>query len=130
MPLFLSADWIASANTLLGQIPSLDVGEPLVIQQNVSDHRGDSSYHMVFDRDGARLVGGAATGPDVVFTLDYDTAAAVAQGRVSAQAAFQNGALEVSGDMAALVAHRALVATCDDALAPLRTATTYDRTDA
>ncbi|MDH4169308.1 MAG: SCP2 sterol-binding domain-containing protein [Acidimicrobiia bacterium] len=130
---YLSSEWIEEANRLLAAAPDLAIeagGAPLVIQQTVQAPEADHLYHLVFDTDGARAVAGRADRADVEFRLPYDTAVAVARGQLSAQAAFQSGALRIAGTMQRLLAHREAVTACDDVLAPLRADTSYGAVDA
>jgi putative sterol carrier protein len=61
----------------------------------------------------------------VSFALDYDTAAAIAKGELSAQAAFMQGKLKLGGDVGVLIRQHALFDGLDDALAGLRADTEY-----
>jgi hypothetical protein len=61
----------------------------------------------------------------VTFTQDRTTAAAIATGRLSAQAAFIDGRLRVGGDLSALLDRAAELAALDDLFASARAATTW-----
>lgn len=93
-------------------MPSADGGEPVRWHVTIADGR-------------AALVPGAADHPDLRFTTDYATAAAIAAGTLSAQRAFVEGRLRVGGDLALLIAHQRAIAAVDDVLAPVRDQTTY-----
>jgi len=66
-----------------------------------------------------------ASPPDLRFTTDYATAAAVAAGDLGAQRAFVEGRLRVGGDLSLLTAHQRAMAAVGDALAAVRAETSY-----
>ena len=82
-------------------------------------------WHVTIADGRAALVPGAADHPDLRFTTDYATAAAIAAGTLSAQRAFVEGRLRVGGDLSLLIAHQRAIAAVDDVLAPVRDQTTY-----
>ena len=61
----------------------------------------------------------------VVFTEDYDTAAAIGRGDLSAQSAFMMGRIRVRGDLSKLVEQSNVFGEIEDVLAELRAETTY-----
>ncbi len=121
MPRFLSAEWAeAVATTVAG----VDTGDArLHIRHVVGDVR--YSLRIANGRVTADLDSDGGAEPDVVFTHDYETAAAINRGELSPQQAVLAGRLRVSGDPAALVRHADLLARVGVALEPLRSATTY-----
>jgi putative sterol carrier protein len=64
---------------------------------------------------------------DVVFTEDWDTAAAIAEGRLSPQAAFVDGRVRVSGNVALVMAAQDALAAVETALDGVRATTSYGR---
>jgi hypothetical protein len=90
---------------------------------------GDVTWHVRLDGGTAELVDGpvgGVGGPDVRFTTTYETAAAVASGRLAAQRAFAEGRLRVGGDLRALTRWQRTFAALDDVLAGVRADTAFD----
>ena len=126
MPRFLSPEWFdaAVADPAEAAGPTAD---RLVIQQTVTDTPdGDVSYLVVVEGDSARLAraGGSDT-PDLTITTGWATAAAVAQGQLSAQRALMDGHLRVRGDLNRLAAATERLKGLDPLPAELRESTTY-----
>ncbi len=119
---FLSPEWLAEVGALAtGASP----GGALRVHQRVTGGPdGDVEYTM-------RVADGTVTytpgpGPaDVELTLDYATAAAISQGRLSPAAAFAAGRLRAGGSVAALAAHQEAVARIGERLASVPAATEY-----
>jgi hypothetical protein len=101
MPAFLSPEWFEQAITP----PAPPAPHQLVIEQQVRDSPyGSASYLVVVDGERAWLERpGPGRVPDLTFTADYDTAAAIFQGRLSAQRALMQGRLRVKGSAKALL---------------------------
>ena len=70
----------------------------LVVQHVVGDRR----YYVVVDGDDVSVHEGEAEAPTLTFTSDRETADAVRDGTLSAQAAFMAGRLRIGGDLSAL----------------------------
>lgn len=66
-----------------------------------------------------------SSGADVSISVDYDTAAAIAQGHLSSQRALLEGRLRVGGRAASLAGRAAELAGVDPVPPALRAATTY-----
>jgi hypothetical protein len=126
---YLSDEWMTEAATALAAGPAPEDGgpdEPVVLQYDVTAAPGGKrSYALRFDRSGIHLDLGAHRDVSASFTLDYDVAAQIAQGQLSAQAAFMQGRLKLGGDVMVLVRQHALLDGLDDALAELRARTEY-----
>jgi putative sterol carrier protein len=89
----------------------------LTVQQVVLDGAREVVYALVLG-DGAMSVrAGRVDAPDVTLTQDRATAEQIRAGTLSAQVAFLDGRLRLSGDAAALRQAGAPLATLDDALA-------------
>ncbi len=71
---------------------------------------GDAQYHVRIGPDGARVHAEAAPDAPVRLSTDHATAAAIARGEESAQAAFMAGRLRVAGDLQAVVTGASMLA--------------------
>lgn len=127
---YLSDEWVGAADDLLRSVvldPPLD-GPPISIETIVTEAPAGPTGYVV------ELRGSGATarrrGPDEATTLRltqrYATAAAVARGDLSAQAAFLSGEIGLGGDVGVLISHAGLVAGMGDVLAPLRARTRFE----
>jgi hypothetical protein len=119
---FLSPEWLAR---MAEAMSTASVRGALSIHQRVTGGpEGDIEYTL-------RLAGGTVAfepgpGPaDVELVSDYDTAAAISQGRLSPAAAFAAGRLRVGGSVTALVADHEVFAELGTLLADVAGATTY-----
>lgn len=83
------------------------------------------AYHVEVHGDEVRIAPGVAADPTVTFIQDWDTAAAIGKGELSAQGAFMAGRIRVRGDLPRLVECGDVFGNLDDALAGLRSQTTY-----
>ena len=126
MARYLSDEWFTAVAAALE--PEFDGSAPpaLVIQQQVDDGPDGPVVWHVAITDAARTVRqGAHPSPTVTFTQDYATAAAVANGDLSAQEAFMTGRITMGGDAGALIEAAPAMAAVGDALAAVRADTTY-----
>jgi putative sterol carrier protein len=73
----------------------------IVVQQELTD--SGACWHVVLDGPRASVVAGPHAAPDVTFTQDTATAAAIESGALSAQQAFMDGRLRVRGAVGRLV---------------------------
>jgi putative sterol carrier protein len=123
---FLSAEWVAALDAAAtgSSVPN---GLRLVVQQIVpdGDGGGEVAYAVRIADGTVRVASGRADDADVTFTQDRATAAAIATGELSAQAAFIDGRLRVGGDLSALLEHTAALAALDDVFASARAATVW-----
>ena len=141
MPRFLTEMWIAAAtkavNAAAVDLERAAPGRPIGITQVVeSDTHQTVVYHVTThdpaapaDPGPTRLDRGAADPEDVRLRTDWTTAVALALGTVSAQRAFVEGRLVITGDVERLAEAQALFAALDAALAPVRANTSYDDSD-
>jgi hypothetical protein len=120
---FLSDAWVAAANRAVSGLAP--VSEPLVVGVTVTgDPQGDRSHQLILGPDRVGVERGP--GPvSVAMTLGWELAVAINQGRESAQRAFLDGRLSLSGDPVVLLGHQAHLAQVDDVLGQLRLRTTY-----
>lgn len=122
---FLSDAWIASLGVAASEagVPS---GLRLVIQQVVLQEESDERAFAIRIAEGNVTVEpGRADDADVSFTQDRATAAAIAQGELSAQAAFLAGRLRVGGDLRAVMERAGELGVVDDVFAKARATTTW-----
>ena len=126
---YLSDEWIEAADTALsrGWDAGADTGDATTIAYTVSGAPGGKvTYHLHFGPDGAGVAAGKPEGdPEVTMELDYDTAAEIARGEASPQAAFMQGRLKLGGDVTLLIRGAGRLASVGDALGPLRDSTEY-----
>ena len=78
-----------------------------------------------FDHGTVALQPGPHPDAPVSFSLDYDTAVAIARGDLSAQAAFMQGRLKLGGDVTVLIRDGGALDGVHDALGPLRADTEF-----
>jgi putative sterol carrier protein len=122
---YLSDEWMEQA---AAGLESADVPDDaqMVIQYEISGG-GNGKVRYVLDvRDGkATIISGKQADAPVTFTLDYDTAVAVAKGELSAQVAFMQGRMKLAGDVRVLIDGAAALASVNDTLGDLRASTEY-----
>lgn len=122
---FLSDAWIASLGVAAreARVPS---SLRLVIQQVVLQEETDERAFAIRIAQGMVSVEpGRADDADVSFTQDRATAAAIARGELSAQAAFLAGRLRVGGDLRAVMERAGELGVVDDVFAKTRASTTW-----
>lgn len=119
---FLSAEWLAQLASLTASAsPAADVS---VHQRVTGTPDGEVEYTL-------RLAGGRVTlesGPgdaDVELVTDYETAAAISQGRLSPASAFAAGRLRVGGSVSDLVARQGAFAAMATLVGGMAEVTTY-----
>ena len=131
MARFLSPEWFDDVRTdTEGAASGSDApaGDRLVLRQVVrATPDGDVVYHVTVEAGCVRILppGEDAGSPDLTITTDWDTAAAIAQGKVAAQAALIEGRLRVKGNLAAIASHAAGLPGLDPVSASARDRTTY-----
>ncbi len=125
---YLSDPWLAAAAAAVSAaVDPLPRSADITIQQVVTGSPdGDRTYAVVMAGQSLSLVPGSSAEPDVTFTQDWDTACGIAQGSLSAQAAFMNGRMKIGGNTNLLVENHDLLAEVDDLLGELRAQTTFD----
>jgi putative sterol carrier protein len=133
MPRYLSPEWLDAAqraidasNSMRKATAASEAAADFVVQHVVTGGGdGDLTYHVLAGADGVRIRRGEALDPTVVFTEDYGTAAAIGRGELSAQAAFMAGRIRVHGDLRRLVEQGDAFDEIEEALADLRSETSY-----
>ena len=131
MARFLSPAWFDDVRTdTEGTASGSDApsDDRLVLRQVVrGTPDGDVVYHVTVEPGRARILppGQDAGSPDLTITTDWDTAAAIAQGKVAAQAALIEGRLRVKGNLAAIASHAGGLPGLDPVPATVRDRTTY-----
>ena len=124
---FLSPEWLTAAAGALRAVAPRETGAHLVVQQIVTNGPdGEVAYLVRISTDAVELVPGRGDA-DVVFTEDWDTAAAIGEGRLSPQAALMEGRIRTSGNVSVVMAAQDTLASVESALAGVRAATTYGR---
>jgi putative sterol carrier protein len=122
----LSPEWIAAldeaarTSTALREVAAaLD----LTVQQVVIDDTDEVAWYVRLRGGEVGVHPGRADVADVTFTQDGATARAIADGDLSAQAAFMAGRLRTGGDLTQLLAHRDALAGLEDVFAEVRSRT-------
>jgi putative sterol carrier protein len=121
VPRYLSPEWIEALDASLAS-SVFAPGVRLVIQHIVDD---DTAYYITVDDERAGVRAGRAEHPTVTFSQDHTTAAAIAQGQLSAQQAFMSGRLLVRGDLPALTRAQDVMDELDHAFGSVRQQTAF-----
>ncbi len=129
MARYLSNEWFDS----IGAAPSSPTDPAdttaLVLQHVITGgpDRGESRYHVRISAGRAVIVRGLASDPPpaVTFTEDYETAAAIASGELTTEAALLAGRIRVAGDMASLVSRQSELVVADHVPPAVRASTAY-----
>jgi putative sterol carrier protein len=118
---FLTDAWLDDLDAA-ARVAELPTEASLVLQQVVTDGPdGHEVAYALVVRDGrVRVERGRAGNPDLVFTQDRATAAAIHRGELSAQAAFMQGRLRLRGDLRAVVDRAGELAAVHDVFASVR----------
>ena len=117
---FLTDGWLDALDAAAQRAP-VDPDLRLVLQQVVPDGpTGELAYAIVLEDGRARVERGRVTNPDLTFTQDHATAAAIHRGELSAQTAFIEGRLRLGGDLRAVIDRAGAVAALDDIFAAAR----------
>lgn len=129
MPKFLSTEWLdemsAVAQRSHGKTDAI-TGVRLCMQEVVIGNDGvETRYYLVIEDGALRCQAGDAPAPDVTLTQDYETAAALHRGDISAQQAFIDGRLKVSGNVALVAQHAETFTTLSNVFTELRDRTTF-----
>lgn len=122
---FLSPEWIGELGASAESVRvSLDLH--LVVEQIVSDRDSSEVSYVIEITSGRVLVRpGRTDDADITFTQDRATAAAIARGELSAQAAFMAGRLRVGGDLRSVMDRSRELAAMVDVFAGARATTTW-----
>lgn len=123
---YLSDEWLDRAAALLEATPSLAPEDPFAIEMEISTDEGFVRYAVAVVDGRPGLHRDTPPGCSVGrFSMAYPTAAAIAEGRQSAQAAFMAGTLHVGGDISAIIANADRLVDLNDTLALLRAETSF-----
>ncbi|CAN5486216.1 hypothetical protein BH10ACT3_BH10ACT3_21510 [soil metagenome] len=129
MTQYLSDEWLTEADAALAADTALAAAIAdldLTIQYEVTGApSGKAAYGVRLDHGKAGIEPGPHKDAPVSFALDYETAAAIAKGELSAQAAFMQGKLKLGGDTGVLIRQHAAIDGLSDALGTLRATTEY-----
>jgi hypothetical protein len=127
---FLSAEWFAEIDRYAPQ--EAGEGPQLVLEQVVHDTpEGEVRYRVIVRGEFAHIEpapahgNGATTAPDLTIASDWATAAAIAQGQLSTQAALMAGRLRIRGSLVRLARRGARLAGLDPVPPEVRRRTTY-----
>jgi predicted lipid carrier protein YhbT len=113
----LTPEWLA-ALAAAGARATVPDHVQLVVQQVVVDDDGTEVAYVVRVEGGRIAVEpGRSEDAQVTFTQDRATAAAIAAGSLSAQAAFLDGRLRVGGDLSLVLSGARDLAVLDDVFA-------------
>ena len=122
MARFLSEAWFDD----VAAMAPIDDRTSLTLQQVVTDApEGEVRYHVRVSEGRAAIYVGQAARPDATFTEDYATAAAVARGELSVQAALLAGRIRIGGNMATLSRYQEDLAGMDPIPAAVRATTSF-----
>jgi hypothetical protein len=133
VPEFLSAEWIDALDTAAqaATLPESAADASLTVEQVVRDApAGEVRYHLRLEGRRARVRRGAAEAPDLRLFADYDIAARLQRGEISAQQALAAGSLKVQGRLQRLVQAGDALQALEDLFAPVRADTTYPESPA
>ena len=124
---YLSDEWMQKADDALAASGALTASDAdLEIQYEVAGApAGKVAYALRVGGGSGGIEAGPHPDAPVSFTLDYATAAKIARGELSAQAAFMQGDLKLGGDVTVLIRQHELLGEIDDALASLRADTEF-----
>ena len=129
MVTYLSDEWMERAGSALAADQALadaTTDLDLTLAYEVAGGPGGKrSYALRFDHGTVALQPGPHPDAPVSFSLDYDTAVAIARGDLSAQAAFMQGRLKLGGDVTVLIRDGGALDGVHDALGPLRADTEF-----
>lgn len=129
MAQYLSEEWLEQAAAALAAdalfAEAIADAELSILYEVSASPTGKTVYCIRMDHGTTSLVLGPAKDAQVSFGMDYDTAVSIAQGEVSAQAAFMQGRIKLGGDVTVLIRQHAALDGFSDALAALRETTTY-----
>ncbi|HLT15676.1 MAG TPA: SCP2 sterol-binding domain-containing protein [Acidimicrobiales bacterium] len=121
---FLSDEWLDELEeaAVRATVPSTI---RLTVQQVVDDGGVERAYALRIEGGRVHVLRGRVADADVTFTQDRATAAAIAQGHESAQAAFLAGRLRIGGDLHRYGDAAVALAEVGDVFAQLRATTTF-----
>jgi putative sterol carrier protein len=104
MPQYLSQEWLDEFVTLAADQPNRPGATVKIQYKATGGPAGDIDYYWVIDEGKileAKL--GTIDGPDFTMTSAYDDGAKIQRGELEATAAFMQGKMKVSGNMAKMM---------------------------
>jgi len=126
---YLSLEWIDALTDEVAASPAMHAaadGCRLGVTQVVVDGpEGDVTYHLQVADHAARFGAGPAEPEDVRFEQDWETAVAVATGRLNAQEAFMAGRIRLTGDQQKLLDSQDVFRALDGIFSTVRARTEY-----
>ena len=126
---YLSPEWIDAVQAELtetGVLTDLAGGHTIGVTQVVTDTPdGTVTYHLQIGDGAASFGGGPAEPEDVRFEQDWATATGVATGHLSAQEAFINGRIRLTGDQHKLLESQPVFGALDQVFNTVRARTDY-----
>jgi hypothetical protein len=127
---YLSLDWIDALRVEVAKsaaLAELCADHSIGVTQVVTESpEGIVIYHLQVSADGATFGAGPAEPEDVKFEQDWETAVAVATGKLNPQAAFLSGSIRLTGDQQLLMAARPVFAALDLVFSTVRGRTRYE----
>lgn len=128
VPRFLSPEWADAVAAATGSL--LLPGEPTVTVAHLVEGAPGGDLSWVVRVAGGRVSVALRPGldpaeADIVFVEDYETACALARGDLTAEQAVGAGRLKLRRGAQALVTHAGTLRALGEALAGLRSATTW-----
>ena len=128
MPEFLSAEWIDALDAAAREatLPETAADVSLTVEQVVRDGPdGEARYHLRLEGGHARVHHGSTDEPDLRLSTDYDIAAQLQRGEITAQDALAAGRLKVQGRFHRVRHASDALAALEDLFAAVRATTTY-----
>jgi putative sterol carrier protein len=126
---YLSLDWIGALRREVAadeHLTDLAAHHEIGITQVVTDGpEGTVTYHLQVGNGGAAFDTGVAEPEHVRMEQDWDTAVAVATGRLNAQEAFVSGRIRLTGDQQRLLDAQPVFGALDGVFASVRDRTEY-----
>lgn len=126
---YLSPEWIDAVRTELtetGALADLASDHAIGVTQVVTDTPGGTvTYHLQVGGGSASFGSGPAEPEDVRFEQDWTTATGVATGNLSAQEAFINGRIRLTGDQQKLLESQPVFGALDGVFNVVRARTDY-----
>lgn len=121
---FLSDEWLAAADTALTEL-RIGGGPRWGVGYRVVGGPDGTTDHQLLFADGRVSACRGSVDASVTLTLDWQLAVAINQGEVSAQSAFLDGRIQLSGDPGVLLGHQHELTAADARLTSLRARTAY-----
>ena len=126
---YLSDEWISEVARDIASdvvVAAAATTHSLSVTQVVTDTPfGDVSYHLVCADSKPRFAKGAVPS-DVTFSQSYETAVAIACGRLNAAESFITGKVRFSGNHEKVIAAQDFFAALDAVFTRVRARTTFD----